>query len=335
MKKIGHLVSTGEFSGAEKIAIEICAELNNYYDFTYICKEGPVINYLNNKNVKFITYKKKYQLISIFFKNKFDIIHAHDYRASLLAAILGGRKKIISHIHCNPPFSKKYNIKSILFFLASLNITKIVCVSNQVKKDMLIAKYIKGKVMVINNWINNREQLSEKNVKKDIDIIFVGRLSVEKNPIGFVKILNEINPKFKKKLVIKIIGKGELKEEVINLIEKLKLNIEVIGFKENVKDYMKRSKILFVPSKYEGFGLVFLEALLNECLPVGPKNSGLRDIFPKEYEFLAEDNNEYLSILEYLLNNNFIIDETIKRYKYVLNDYFMDNNVRKVIDLYE
>ena len=49
MKSIAHIVSTGEFSGAEKIVIEICKCLKNDYEFTYICKYGGIIDYLDLK----------------------------------------------------------------------------------------------------------------------------------------------------------------------------------------------------------------------------------------------------------------------------------------------
>ena len=57
MKSIAHIVSTGEFSGAEKIVIEICKCLKNDYEFTYICKYGGIIDYLEKNHIRYILYR--------------------------------------------------------------------------------------------------------------------------------------------------------------------------------------------------------------------------------------------------------------------------------------
>ena len=60
-----------------------------------------------------------------------------------------------------------------------------------------------------------------------------------------------------------IVGDGELKNRFIEKIAELELekNIKMYGFLENPYGLIKNSKVLCMPSKWEGFGLAAVEAL--------------------------------------------------------------------------
>lgn len=49
-----------------------------------------------------------------------DAIHAHDMKASFVAALACGKTPLISHIHNNNTNSRKLSIKSILYLLAAI-----------------------------------------------------------------------------------------------------------------------------------------------------------------------------------------------------------------------
>lgn len=101
-------------------------------------------------------------------------------------------------------------------------------------------------------------------VKKDIDVIGVGSLSILKQYDVFVQIvakLKESLPGIKAMLC----GDGEDREHIKELIKELSLNenITLTGTLQHAESLkmMQRAKVLLHPSLYEGFGAVCLEAL--------------------------------------------------------------------------
>ncbi len=111
--------------------------------------------------------------------------------------------------------------------------------------------------------INNKS-----NAKRHKYLLSVGRLTKQKDfknlIISFSYIKNQI-PNYK----LIIIGDGQLKNELQNLIENLDLKKRVIltGWKKNLKTYYLNSKLFILNSLYEGFGNVLIDAI-NYELPI-------------------------------------------------------------------
>ena len=101
-------------------------------------------------------------------------------------------------------------------------------------------------------------------VKRDIDIIGVGSFSYQKNFDQFVLVIAALKEKFPCLKAIHC-GSGEDEENIKNLVRKLNLseNLSLLGWVSHseVLQLMQRSKILLHTSSYEGFGMVYLEAL--------------------------------------------------------------------------
>lgn len=101
-------------------------------------------------------------------------------------------------------------------------------------------------------------------VKKDPgSVLFVGRLVYEQKGLGLLidilKCLRESGCNFK----LRIVGKGPDEKMFINKLISYGLieNVEFIGETKDVEKYYLNSELLVLTSKYEGFGLVAIEAL--------------------------------------------------------------------------
>ncbi len=148
-----------------------------------------------------------------------------------------------------------------------VNLTdKIIAVSPKTKKDLKKIKSSETSV-IIPNGIDLEEinKINPSSVKSDI--LFVGRLIKEKNTDLLIKSLVTVKKTFPD-IKCTIIGEGPEKQSLEKLTEELKLgaNIRFLNFLEdyhNVLAYMKSSKVLVLPSRREGFGMVVLEA--NAC----------------------------------------------------------------------
>lgn len=328
MKKIAHIVATGEYSGAEKIVIEICQYLKDDYDFVYVCRPGGIEEYLKAKRITYKLYNSTRELISILRKNDFDIVHAHDYTASVLSGFFF-KRKVISHIHSNAPFSKTLNLKSSIHYLSTIRVSKILCVSNSIMNEMYFKNRIGNKLKVAYNWVNTEERYWKEDLTKNIDVLFIGRFSDEKNPFLFLEVIKKLKDNGLKNIIVKMIGRGKLKEDISEYINKNNLdkNIEVLDFTDKPHKYMKESKVFFVPSKWEGFGLVFVEALINDCAVVATPVGGIKEIFKGDLSYLSYDKEKLVTIIEKLLLDNNYRKCNIYKKNEILNRFDMSKNI--------
>jgi glycosyltransferase involved in cell wall biosynthesis len=106
---------------------------------------------------------------------------------------------------------------------------------------------------------------------KDIDVLFVGRLSPEKG----LETLIEAAQYLSKETRIVIIGDGELYKQLERQVQQLACNIELKGWVNNqsLPSYYNRARVFVVPSLSEPQGVVVLEAMA--CgVPVIASNTG-------------------------------------------------------------
>ena len=335
MKKIMFVMPNKGFSGAEKVVIQIINGIKDKYDCYYISESGSIDLYLKENNIKHvITYKKldRHELKSIFNKEKPDIVIATDYRASVVVASIKGNYKLISHLHNNPLWIKKVNINSISFAAASLRFDKIFIVSESIISEFIFKKIIKNKTVLVSNPLSRNDILEQdKNIyKKMYDIAFIGRFCEQKDPEKFIKIVEKL--KFNNMpLRALMMGDGSWKTNVIEWINKYNVEdcIELRSFEKNPFPYFKKSKIVVMPSKFEGFGLVAYEAM---CLgvpvlacPVG----GLVNIIDDNCGYFCNDVDDFVNKITLILTNK---DEYNKKVKLSLEKSISLDNYKDYIE---
>ena len=102
-----------------------------------------------------------------------------------------------------------------------------------------------------------------------------------------------------------MVGDGELRDIVRQYIQKNNMSgyVTLTGFQKNPYLWMDQSKIFLLPSKYEGFGLVFFEALTLGLPCVASDVGGISDIITEKCGFLCHSKAEYIKSLELLLED--------------------------------
>lgn len=73
--------------------------------------------------------------------------------------------------------------------------------------------------------------------------------------------------------------------------------VEWKGYVTDVLSYMQKATSLIVASKYEGFGRMTAEALINGCAVIGRNNSGTKEILEYTGGFLFNTNEEMLNCM--------------------------------------
>lgn len=345
--RVLHLVSTAVFSGAENVACQIINGFANdkNYEMIYCSPLGSNEVPLKNRNINHLILKK----FSYFYIRKAikyfkpDIIHAHDIKASVIAALFTPKIKVVSHIHGNHENMRKLDLKTIMFNTFSKKIDKIIWVSDSAlenyyfnKKDYLIAKSV-----VIYNVINPEEILkksNEESIKKSYDIIYVGRLTYPKNPIRLIELLGLVKSKYHN-LSAAIVGNGEYKEAMLDKISELKLdeNVDMLGFQNNPAAYMKKSKIMVMTSIYEGTPMCILESIAMGVPIVSTPTDGISKIVENGVNgFLSDSNEELANYIVELLSDekkyNLIKKSTIELNKKI-NDFY--GYIKKIDKIYK
>jgi len=114
--------------------------------------------------------------------------------------------------------------------------------------------------------------LKELNIPENSKIILtVCRLSFEKNIETLIKSFNKIS---KENIFLVIVGKGDQKKYLEELVKKLNLSKKVIftGERKDIERFYSIADLFVLPSTYEGFGLVYLEAMASgvPCIALKP-----------------------------------------------------------------
>ena len=306
MKKVIFVVNTDSYSGAEAVNIKIIENLKDKYDFYYACPSGKINEYLEERNIKHINIKKvsMREIKRIVKEYKPDVLHATDFTASCVCASCKKRGvKVISHIHCNPLWlKKKINFKSILYFLCAKKFDKILVVSNAVIEEYVYGKYIKKKVENVSNPVSVKVvQDKVADYTKCYDICYCGRLSNEKNPLGFIDIIGLLKKDIPTIKAI-IVGSGNLEKKCVEKINELKLqdNVEMVGFQKNPYEYIAKSKMLLSTSVYEGYGLVAFEALALGVPVAAPNVGGVSKIVTDKCGIVYNNEKE---VVDYIKRN--------------------------------
>lgn len=267
--RILHLLNSDRFSGAENVACKIIEMFkeDTSVEMAYCSPDGQIRDILAERNINFypvskLTISEIKRVLKLYNP---DIIHSHDYTASVLVSLSGTNKIVISHLHNNSPWLQKKGLKSFAFMFGCMRSAKILTVSESIMKEYVFAKKYLKKVDIVGNPFDAFEvriKAEEISINKHYDIVFLGRLTPQKNPFLFLKIIQAVSIKIPD-VSVAIIGDGELKNDVLSAISEMKLtsNIEFVGFQKNPFPFLKNSKLMCMPSKWEGFGLAAAEAL--------------------------------------------------------------------------
>lgn len=135
---------------------------------------------------------------------------------------------------------------------------------------------------VINSGVPYANCLSKTSVdlKNEVQILYVGKLIERKHPEYIIQALGRM--KNKKEFHLKIIGKGNMKEYLVNEVKKAGIedDVEFIDAvpRDQVFDAMSRSDIFIMPSVQETLGLVYLEAMMHGCITIGTMGEGIDGI---------------------------------------------------------
>lgn len=310
--KVLHIINSHSYSGAENVIISIMENTKDDVDACYTSPDGSIRDILNQKGISYIPVHAKNlspkNIKEVIDQYKPDIIHAHDFRAGIFSCMTMTSLPIINHLHNNSPWLRRYSFYTALYAICCCRFKQILTVSNSVMDEFVFGKIFKSKTRVIGNPFDAnkiRALANTATLNGSSDLIFIGRLAPQKNVFFFlevVKILTEHFPTIR----VSIVGDGELRQAIVEKIHELHLdkNIKMYGFQKNPYGLLRNSSILCMPSKWEGFGLVAVEALALGIPVVCSGAGGLKGIVDSSCgKICGFAKDEYVNEIKKCLNH--------------------------------
>jgi glycosyltransferase involved in cell wall biosynthesis len=199
------------------------------------------------------------------------LIHVHAAQAFtpeivyLVSKIRGIR--YIAHFHMDTDPSGPYGFllegyKKLFLKPVLRSAAKVICLAEPQKKA-IAAKYglPQESIVVISNGVDEAYFVGEKTRTDPIPhLLFVGRLVPQKN----LALLIEAVAQMQTKVIVDIVGEGELREDLEALIQKYQLkNVHLHGKKtgKELLEFYRSADVFVLPSLKEGISLSMLEAL--------------------------------------------------------------------------
>lgn len=286
--------------------VQFKAEMELLKERGVYCKEVVMRRELSASdfNIAYRISKDIHRWMRDISKNNPIVIHGHSSKGGLYArlcgiflSVYGLKYKVVytphSPITMNPNLS---TTKRIIYTLAERLLShltdNIIAVSDDEREHLLSIGLFKEKVKIIYNGIdssgNSDYARNEKFSTSKLKLLFVGRLSEQKNPLYALEIV-----KYLEDATLTIVGDGSLTSKVEEFILKNQLGdrVRVVGFMSNTGYFYDTHDALIISSFYEGFPYVVLEAMARGCVIIGTDVLGVKGIIRNTNNILIPIND--------------------------------------------
>ena len=202
-------------------------------------------------------------------------------------------------------------------------------------KKFKLKKKTRKKIHLIPNFIDKNIFKPLYLEKKKNRILFIGRLSLEKNLFNLFQALKDL-----KKYTLDIIGIGHLKEDLKIKAKEFDIKVNFLGRYPNnlLPTIISQYNIFILPSFYEGNPKVLLEAMSCGIACIGSNVRGIKDI-------IEHNKNGYLCEISPISIRNAILtlenDEGMREKlgknarTFIINNYSLELVVNKEYRVYK
>lgn len=329
------------------IQFDFIIHTDKYCDYTeeIIDLGGKIYSVDKFKGINIINYIKQF---IIFYKKhpEYKIIHGHMRSTASLYLFIAKlfNRYTVAHSH-NISSGKgiKALVKNILQlpirFIADYYFACSLCAGRWLFGKKIVKSnrfYILKNAIDIERFLYNEDirKMIRKKFNIDDKYVFgnVARFHDQKNHIFLLKIFNKIK-KINKDSILILIGEGELKNEIIKYVNNLGITDSVIILPSvnNVYDYMQAFDAFLFPSKYEGLGIVVIEAQCSS-LPVICSDKVPFDVkITKNISFLPLEESEWISKLNSIMQKDRPIVKKQVLYK---SGYYIQDTAKYLTNFY-
>jgi glycosyltransferase involved in cell wall biosynthesis len=359
--KIVHVSSyfPPHLGGQENVAREISERLAEkgedikFFTSDIGCPQEQRLNSTEHMKICYLPAKEYYHtpIIKSLYSElmkipKDSIIHVHVAQAYVPEIVYKVWKKrkipYIAQIHCDIEptsflgkiiLSPYKNIFLKKFFKHAENVT----VSTEFYKERISKKYSldKNKIIVIPNGVGE-EFFTECAVKNKVPhLLYVGRISPEKNPLKLI----ESAALSKSKFILDVVGDGDLFEEIKRLANKKNLKNVIFHGKQTGKELIKlyqNADAFISTSEGEIFSLTILEAMASG-LPIIASDVRGNDTLVKGVGILVNPPapENFAREIDFLLSDKELCKKLSEQSLKFAKEYNWDSVINKFEDVYK
>ena len=283
-----HISRTMDIGGAERIVYQLSSDLKDEFDSVHVASTGGLweselaaqgiqhhkILDIDSKN-PLTVLKLLTSIRQIIKKNEITIVHTHHRMAAFYIRLLKLVHPKLIHVYTAHNVFKD---KLPLYGFALKN-AKSVAVGEAVNKNLKEDVGITDSRVIYNGVVlkETDDQVDEIISYGGIKLGCIARLSEQK---GLTYLLDAMSLLTIKDIRLFIVGEGELREELENKVKELNLQDSVIflGYRKDIVECINSFDFCVLPSVFEGFGLVAIEAFMNSKTLVATDIPGLNEV---------------------------------------------------------
>lgn len=279
-----------------------------------------------------------------------DVIHCHDWMTFGAGARAAAyhRKPLVAHIHATELDRTDFHPDSWIADrerTGLLRADRIIAVS-QYTKNILVRHYgiAADKVNVVHNGHNvsapaaaHSTSLTSVLQKRAPLVLFVGRLTLQKNPRQFLesaKLVHELRPDAQ----FVMAGDGPMLPELMDLACSLGLT-DCVSFtgtvtRKEVTQLYKAADCFVMPSLSEPFGLVALEAIANGTPVILSRQSGAAEVIEHGFKVDFWDTDKFADCILTILREEPLAQQLIAQAPSILHRLNWQNQAGNVMSIY-
>jgi L-malate glycosyltransferase len=238
-----------------------------------------------------------------------DLIHSHlSYPAGFLGTIIQKRMKIPNLIteHSRVTNYFRSRLHKLCVIYAFKNAASVIAVSNSLKSEL--SPLCSHPVNIINNIVNtDKFKLTKPKSFQILNIGFLGGLG--NNNKGLDILLKAASLLQKKDFILHIGGKGILLETYQTMSKEFNIegNCKFYGEipRDKITDFYSGLDLFVLPSRYETFGIVLIEAMSCGIPVIATRCGGPEEIVVPSTGILIEKENpeELATAIQCMLKN--------------------------------
>ena len=198
----------------------------------------------------------------------FDVMYAHSFwHAGYIATLLKKEYKLplIVQEHRSMLITGEFSDKINKYLKSTVeNSDSFYCVSNKLRDNVYSRTGLSDGIIILPNMVDDMFQYKQLNNDK-FTYTFIGTLNENKRIIQLLNCFEQVC-KTNNEVCLKVAGDGPQHEQVNELINKsdvLSKSVDILGLlpRDRVVDLLAETNVLVLPSAFETFGVVCIEAM--------------------------------------------------------------------------
>jgi len=333
-KKIAHIQVIPHLTGVQQVSLDILSSLPDEYEKfiifggSYQVDDNFLKKFLdNNTTVLFIPSLKREigfhdiaatkELYKLFKQYQFDIIHTNSTKPGVVARFAAklARCPLVVHTVHGIAYHRFESLGKRIFYYAieaffSLFSDHLVSVNHFYLKYYPFIRY---KTCIHNSVELNDISIALREDIRTLRLGYMARLDKQKDPLTLLKSVKygiEHNYFSRDSLSVLIAGEGELSQGCRDYVADNKLDdvISFAGWVSDKQSFYNKIDVFCLPSIFEAFGLVFLEAARFNIPSISTDVEGIPEVVidnetgllvkPKDYKEMAKKIKRYIEDAE-------------------------------------